>query len=63
MLRNASRLLLHATLTCRLGPGTRIGLAAVLETMDGDLGYWALSHPADHPDFHRRESFVFQLQE
>lgn len=31
----------------------RIGLNAVIETLDGQLSYWALHHPrAERPDFH-----------
>lgn len=30
----------------------RLGLSAVLESLDGELSYWALQHPAERPDFH-----------
>lgn len=36
----------------------RIGLTAVIETVDGDLSYWALHHPRARPDFHDRNGFV-----
>ncbi|WP_262422764.1 hypothetical protein [Brevundimonas denitrificans] len=29
----------------------RIGLTAVIETLDGATSYWALAHPAEKPDF------------
>jgi hypothetical protein len=38
-----------------------VGLAAVLESQDGTLWYWALRHAAGRPDFHQRESFVVRL--
>ena len=58
------------SLTALLGPGTwpdprrtalEIGLAAVLEHRDGALGYFALSHPAERPDFHDRRAFALAL--
>jgi hypothetical protein len=39
----------------------RFALAVVLESSDGDLGYWALAHPAGKPDFHHRTGFALQL--
>lgn len=45
-----------------LPPGPwRIGLTAVIETRAGELSYWALSHPDQKPDFHRREAFCLSL--
>ena len=43
----------------RAGSGSRLrlGLAAVLEDVDGTLSYWALRHPADRPDFHHADGF------
>lgn len=42
--------------------GTRqLGVSAVIETVDGQMSYWALAHPADKPDFHHPESFVLTL--
>jgi hypothetical protein len=38
-----------------------VGLAAVLESPDGTLSYWALRHAAGRPDFHHRETFVVRL--
>ncbi len=72
LVHDAQRLRLEAELDCaRLGPrfaaagtlpGTlHVGLAAVLEPMAGDLGYWALAHTAERADFHRRDAFVLQL--
>jgi hypothetical protein len=43
------------------GAGLRLGLAAVLEDVDGSLSYWALRHPADRPDFHHVDGFVLEV--
>jgi hypothetical protein len=61
--RDAARLLLEAELAWDPGPALRIGLAAILEDLDGSLSYWALAHAPGRPDFHRRESFVLQLRD
>lgn len=37
------------------------GLSAVVEAADGHLGYWALRHGGDAPDFHDPESFTLRL--
>lgn len=39
-----------------------VGLSAVVEASDGTLSYWAIRHPADRPDFHRREAFTLHLE-
>jgi hypothetical protein len=62
-----SRLALDAVVAARslpvLGRGgvLRLGLAAVFESVDGVLFYWALRHAADRPDFHRAETFTLAL--
>ncbi|HEX8482498.1 MAG TPA: DOMON-like domain-containing protein [Allosphingosinicella sp.] len=38
-----------------------IGLAVVLETIDGARSYWALAHPSGAPDFHDPDCFVLHL--
>ncbi|WP_226634150.1 DOMON-like domain-containing protein [Brevundimonas poindexterae] len=38
-----------------------IAVSAVIEATDGSLGYWALAHPSDKPDFHHPDSFVLEL--
>ena len=46
------------------GANWQLGLTAVVEsadTVDGAHSYWALKHPAERPDFHRREAFILQL--
>lgn len=39
------------------------GLSAVIEAADGRLAYWALAHPGERPDFHRRASFTLRPEE
>ncbi len=39
----------------------RLGLSAVIETVDGAKTYWALTHPSDKPDFHHPDSFILDL--
>lgn len=39
----------------------RLGLAAVIEAIDGAKSYWALAHGAGKPDFHRADCFTLQL--
>lgn len=39
----------------------KLGLSAVIETIDGMKTYWALTHPSDKPDFHHPDSFVLDL--
>ncbi len=41
----------------------RMGLAVVLEDRQGELSYWALTHPAKRPDFHRAASFTLAFAE
>ena len=64
--RDAERLELEAlvdlgTLFDRPWSLVRLGLAAVIESADGTLSYWALRHPAERPDFHHRGSFLLSL--
>jgi hypothetical protein len=35
-----------------------LAIAMVLEDMDNNLSYWALSHHGDEPDFHDRRAFL-----
>lgn len=42
-------------------PRLQLGLAAVIERLDGGLAYWALRHGAGQPDFHDPATFVLQL--
>ena len=56
---------LRATLPpAMLPPGPlQLGLTAVIETIDGHLHYWALTHCATQPDFHLRQSFTLTLDQ
>ncbi|MEJ6593583.1 DOMON-like domain-containing protein [Parasphingorhabdus sp.] len=38
------------------------GLSAVIEMRNGKKSLWALRHPADSPDFHHRDCFVFKME-
>ena len=38
-----------------------VAIAAVIKTGDGQVSYWALTHPGPRPDFHRRDSFLVEL--
>ena len=37
------------------------GIAAVIETTDGALSYWALAHGGDKPDFHDPATFTLRV--
>ena len=39
----------------------RLGITAVVESDQGQLAYWALTHAAERPDFHHPESFGFEI--
>ena len=41
-------------------PGLCVGMAAVIETDDGNLSYWALAHGSEQPDFHDPSSFALR---
>ena len=43
------------------GLGLQVGLAAVLESREGPLSFWAIRHAQDRPDFHHRTGFVLEL--
>lgn len=67
---SAGRLEIAVALTAaQLPPGMltaelEIGLCAVIEgadTLDDALSYWALHHPGERPDFHRRDGFCLRL--
>jgi hypothetical protein len=40
----------------------RLALSVVVEETDGRLSYWAITHPAERPDFHHRDGFVLPLE-
>jgi hypothetical protein len=39
----------------------RVGLSAVVESVDGSIAYWALKHPPGRPDFHNADCFALEL--
>jgi hypothetical protein len=59
----SDRLLLSAEveIPAALTGDLRLGIAAVVEDGQGQLGYWALRHAGDRPDFHHPESFGFEI--
>ncbi len=52
---------LGATVSVESEPHWQLGLSAVLEEKDGTKSYWALSHPAEKPDFHHADCFTARL--
>jgi hypothetical protein len=38
-----------------------VGVSAVLQSQDGRLSFWALTHPGPEPDFHHRRGFVIKI--
>ncbi|MCP9817976.1 DOMON-like domain-containing protein [Synechococcus sp. Cruz-9H2] len=38
-----------------------VGVCAVIEQRQGQLSYWALTHPGDEADFHRRDGLLLRL--
>jgi len=56
----AGSLDVRAMLALPAGPA-RIGLTAVIETVDGRTSYWALRHPGERPDFHDAGGFALEV--
>lgn len=46
-----------------LNKSYRLGLNAILETIEGGLSYWALCHPSGKPDFHHRSGFTLPFNQ
>jgi len=46
-----------------ISPNTplHVGISAAIKLRRNQMTYWALSHPGQKPDFHRRESFIAEL--
>ncbi|RLJ67590.1 DOMON-like domain-containing protein [Sulfurisoma sediminicola] len=40
----------------------RLGISAILETRDGEIGYWALAHAPGRPDFHYATAFALAFE-
>ena len=39
----------------------RLALSSVIEDIDGEKTYWAVTHPSDKPDFHHPDSFTLTI--
>jgi len=55
------------TLQCTVELGSAdadaaLGLAAVIEDVDGHVSYWALAHPRTRPDFHDKGAWMSKLE-
>ncbi|MFO1318017.1 MAG: DOMON-like domain-containing protein [Burkholderiales bacterium] len=61
--RLEQQVLLPANALPVASPGERlvVGVTAVIESVDGRLAYWALSHVPGKPDFHRAGTFALPL--
>ena len=55
------RFVLTADVTLPEDAAKPVGLTAVIQGLDGAMGYWALAHPSDKPDFHHPDSFALEL--
>jgi len=56
----AARYALQASLELG-GAAGRLGLAAVIEELNGNKSYWALAHPPGEPDFHHSDCFALEF--
>lgn len=43
------------------GREARLAVSAVIESEQGQISYWALTHPPGKPDFHHRDGFALAL--
>ena len=39
----------------------KVGISAVIKTINGRMTFWALTHPGPQADFHRRDAFIIDL--
>ena len=39
----------------------KIGISAVIKTINNGVTFWALTHPGPQADFHLRDSFIVDL--
>lgn len=39
----------------------KVGISAVIKSVNGKTTYWALTHSGPQPDFHRKDSFIMEL--
>ncbi|CAA9587175.1 hypothetical protein AVDCRST_MAG81-4431 [uncultured Synechococcales cyanobacterium] len=38
-----------------------VAISTVIKPRDGEVSYWALTHPGSQADFHHRDSFIVEL--
>ena len=38
-----------------------VSITTVIKSRNGEMTYWALTHPGPEADFHRRDSFIIEL--
>lgn len=38
-----------------------LAISIVIKPQNGEITYWALTHPGPQADFHRRDSFLIEL--
>lgn len=50
----------HSLLPVKVLATAEISLTLVVESEEGALGYWALAHPREIPDFHDRAGFILR---
>ena len=43
------------------GRPLELAVTAVVELRDGEILYWALTHPGAEADFHRRDGFLLRI--
>ncbi|MGH8529484.1 MAG: DOMON-like domain-containing protein [Nevskiales bacterium] len=56
------RLELDAVIQIKDFLALQLGLAAVVEELDGTISYWALLHPLGKPDFHHPDTLAVELR-
>jgi hypothetical protein len=52
---------LRLEVTFETADPVELSVTAVVEGVDGRLGYWAVAHCGQEADFHRRDSFVVKV--
>ncbi len=57
--------ILNCTIDCRGlvddSADLELAVSSVIQTVDGDIGYWAIVHQGAEPDFHKRTNFSILL--
>ncbi len=60
---NPEELILSVAFDPGLAGPLRLAVCAVIEEMEGQLSYWALTHLGKRPDFHHPGGFVLDIPE